>query len=130
MVKKSDKEHKLLTEVELELMNIIWQIGECTVRDVQKALNPSRELAYTSIATIMKILEQKKVLRSKKQEKAHIFSPALQKSDYERTSLMHVQNQVFEGDPTSMVVKLLDESDISKKELQAIQKIIQERLKS
>ena len=60
------KPEKLLTDVELELMNLIWERGTCTVKDAQSALPKERDLAYTSVATIMKILEQKRHTEKRK----------------------------------------------------------------
>src|SRR3984885_2130166 len=128
--RKSQKTEKALTEVELELMAIIWDLGECTVKDVQSTLPKERQLAYTSVATIMKILENKKILRSQKKEKAHVFSPLLSRTEYENASLRHLADHVFKGNPTSMVVRLLNEADLSSEELKAIKDILNERLKT
>ena len=130
MSRKKQKIEKLLTEVELELMTIIWELGECTVKDVQGALPASRDLAYTSVATIMKILEQKHVLASHKAERAHTYAPLVTRAEYEAASLKHLANNLFKGDPTSMVMRMLDESDLSDKELSAIRTMLDERLKS
>jgi predicted transcriptional regulator len=127
--RKRIKLEKLLTEVELELMNVIWDLGECTVKAVQEALPKSRDLAYTSVATMMKILEQKGALTSEKKEKAHIYSAHVSRADYETMSLQHLKANVFNGDPTSMVMRLLSETNISQKEMESIRSLIDERLK-
>jgi predicted transcriptional regulator len=127
--RKRIKLEKLLTEVELELMNVIWDLGECTVKGVQEALPKSRDLAYTSVATMMKILEQKGALTSEKKEKAHVYSAQVTRADYETMSLQHLKANVFNGDPTSMVMRLLSETNISQKEMESIRSLIDERLK-
>jgi predicted transcriptional regulator len=127
--RKKVKLEKLLTEVELELMNAVWNLGECTVKDVQEALPKDRDLAYTSVATVMKILEQKGALKSEKKERAHTYQPLVSRSDYEAMSLNHLRANVFGGDPTSMVMRLLNESGISQKEMETIRSMIDERLK-
>jgi predicted transcriptional regulator len=119
---------KPLTEVELELMTAIWRIGECTVRDVMEALPKERELAYTSVATMMKILETKGVLRSVKTDRAHLYRPMLSRADYEALSLRHLTENVFQGDPSSMVMRLLEDSKLSVEELRAIRKMLDERM--
>lgn len=120
---------KPLTEVELELMNVIWDLGECTVKDVQGALPTGRELAYTSVATVMKILEQKGVLASRREERAHTYYPLLERAEYETVSLRHLTTHLFKGDPSSMVMRLLDDRQISEAELQEIKKLLDERIK-
>lgn len=127
--RKRVKLEKLLTDVELELMNAIWELGESTVKGVQEALPADRDLAYTSVATVMKILEQKGALTSEKKEKAHVYSALISRAEYEVMSLSHLQTNVFGGDPTSMVMRLLSESNISQKEMQTIRSMIDERLK-
>lgn len=124
------KLEKPLTEVELQLMNAIWKLGDCTVKEVQQEIAKTRELAYTSIATMMKILEQKGVVKSTKADKAHLYSAVVLKSEYETSSLDHLAKNLFEGDPTSMVMKLLSDSKLSKDEIAAIKKILDQRSQS
>src|SRR3954463_5250813 len=118
-MKPAKKPERILTEVELELMNVIWELGECTVRDVLDALPEGRELAYTSVATMMKILEQKDFLISARSDRAHTYRPRLSRADYEATALRDVTRTVFRGNPTSVVMRLLDESRLSSEELKS-----------
>src|SRR4051794_31560383 len=106
--KKNQSHDRLLTEVELELMRIIWERGETTVKEVLDSLPEKRELAYTSVATIMKILENKKVLASRKNDRAHVYYPLVSKTTYESKSLNHLVDNLIDGTPSSLVVKLLN----------------------
>lgn len=126
--KKKTNIEKPLTEVELELMNVIWDLEECTVKDVQTRLPEGRDLAYTSVATIMKILEQKGAVSSHKAERAHIYQPIISRTVYEAASLRHLANNLFHGDPSSMVMRLLSDNKLSQDELQMIRKILDERM--
>jgi predicted transcriptional regulator len=137
MVRKrsSETKEKLLTDVELELMQVVWSLcdqlgGECTVKDVQLALPKERDLAYTSVATMLKILEQKGFLRSHKQDRAIGYSAEISRDEYEGASLRHMAENVFQGNPGSMVMKLLNETELTKDELQNIRALLNERLKS
>ena len=127
-IKKAPAHDRLLTEVELEIMNVVWEAEDCTIRDVHEALAKNRPVAYTSVATIMKILEQKKVLASKKGDKAHTYFPVVPRAEYEATSLRHLTCNVFRGDPSSMMMRLLDESELSTDELKEIRNILNGRL--
>lgn len=118
---------RILTETELELMGIIWKLGEGTVNDVQGSLPPERKLAYTSVSTIMRILESKKVLGSRKAGRGHVYYPLLKKEDYEATSLNHLVDRVFEGTPTSLVRCLLDTNKLSASDLKEIQTLLSEK---
>lgn len=119
---------KLLTEVETELMTILWRLGGGTVNEVIAHLPPSRKLAYTSVSTMMRILEQKQVVESRKEGRGHVYVPLLAKEKYEATSLRHLVAKVFDGTPTSLVRRLLDDDDLSEEDLKAIRTLINERL--
>lgn len=130
MVKKGSlSQERLLTNTELELMNIIWELGEGTVNDVLEKLSSHRDLAYTSVSTILRILEKKKILKSRKDGKCHIYVPKINKSTYENRSLNHLLSNVFSNAPTSMVRALVNSQDLSHDELREIKKIVTERIK-
>lgn len=127
--KKKPELDKPLTEVELELMNAVWDHGACTVKDVQKAVSKNRELAYTSVATMMKILEEKGALASDKGERVIVYKPLLSREAYGDASLKHLASNVFQGNSTSMVMRLLDDSQLSREELHTIRRMLDERIK-
>ena len=117
---------KLLTEVELEVMNILWSLEGGTVRDVLASLSKERNLAYTSVSTMLRILEQKKIIKSSKEGKAHIYSPILLKHEYEGTTLNHMVNHVFEGAPSNLVKCLVSDKNLSDSEREQIKSILAE----
>jgi predicted transcriptional regulator len=127
-MKKNDT--KLLTETELELMNILWKLNEGTVNDVIAELPKERDLAYTSVSTIMRILEQKKILASRKEGRGHTYFPLVKKEDYEATSLNHLVSKVFDGEPSTLVKRLIESKDLDAQELKEIRKILNQRLES
>ncbi len=126
MKKKIDGTEKLLTEVELELMTILWKIGEGSVADVMEQMPKERELAYTSISTILRILEQKDVLQTRKEGRGHVYIPFLKKAEYESKTLQRVVDRVFEGTPVALVKQLLDTVHMDEKDLAEIKKLIQQ----
>lgn len=127
MKKSKSKEHeeKMLTEVELELMSILWKLGEGAVSDVLEQLPPERELAYTSVSTILRILEQKAVLKTRKEGRGHIYIPLMTKSEYESKTVKHVVDRVFEGTPVALVRQLLDTMKLKTEDLEELKKLIQ-----
>lgn len=126
--KKKIKLDKPLTEVELQLMNVIWSLGSCTVKEVQTEISKDRELAYTSIATIMKILETKGIIKSTKNDKAHLYVSLISKENYEGQSLEHLAENLFQGDHSQMVMRLINDTHLTKKDLEAIKKVLDSRL--
>jgi len=115
---------KLLTDVELELMNILWSIGEGSVADVLEHLSTGRDLAYTSVSTILRILEQKGVLKARKEGRGHIYIPVLKKTDYEAKAVKHVVEKVFEGTPVALVRQLLNSGQLDKGEIEELKKLL------
>lgn len=120
--------NKLLTEVELELMNIIWELGGGTVNEVLSRLPKGRQLAYTTVSTMLRILEQKKVLSSQKQGRGHFYSPLIKKKDYGAKSVKHIVQNVFDGAPLKLVKTLIDSKNLSSDDIQQLQQMIEERL--
>ena len=127
---KSSKPERQLTVGELEIMEAVWQQGEATVRDVLQSLPNDRKLAYTSVATVMKILEQKGFLKSSKSERTHTYQALIARNEYEGQTLRHITNKLFRGSPSSLVMRLLDESDASEEELKSLRQLLDERLEN
>ena len=120
---------KMLTDVELELMTILWRIGEGSVAGVMAELPEVRDLAYTSVSTILRILEQKKILKTRKEGRGHIYIPLLSKSDYEAKTVRHVVENVFEGAPVTLIRTLLDTVNLKDEEFEEIRQIISKNRK-
>ena len=118
---------KPLTAVELEMMNVIWRIGPCPVAQVLEQLSPTRELAYTSVSTIVRILEQKGYVTSEKAGRGHLYSAAIAKDDYQAMSLRHLVNNVFEGTPSLLVQRLLDSNALTEEELAQIKSLLRRK---
>jgi len=126
--KKQKSEGKLLTDLELEVMQALWDLGEGTVKDVLGKMT-GRELAYTSVATVLKILENKKVVVSLKTERALLYRPLVTRDKYEKKSVQHLLGRIFRSGPSRLVMRLLDEADFSAEELRSIRSLLDERLK-
>ncbi len=120
---------EMLTDVELEFMIALWGIGTGSVRDVMTALNDGNARAYTSVATVMKILEDKGFVTSERKDRALVYAPAIQKSDYEGRSLKNLSNALFGGTPTALVARLVDNEDLTDEMIQEIKEIIETRIR-
>ena len=118
---------KPLTATELEMMNVIWRIGPCSVAQVLEQLSPTRELAYTSVSTMVRILEQKGYVTSQRAGRGHLYSAAVAKEDYQALSLRHLVDNVFEGTPTLMVKRLLDSNALTEEELSQIKLLLRKK---
>lgn len=120
---------KELTAVELEMMNVIWRIGPCSVTQVQEQLRPQRELAYTSVSTIVRILEQKGYVTSEKEGRGHRYAAAVAKEAYQAMSLKRLVSNVFDGAPSTLVQRLLDSKALTSDELAQIKSLLFEKVR-
>ena len=118
---------KLLTDVELELMTALWQLGEGTVHDVLATLPSARTLAYTSVSTVLRILVGKGVLVVRKEGRGHVYVPRISKAAYEATSLRHIVQRVFDGAPDALVRRLLEIEELTEEKLAAIRALLRKR---
>lgn len=127
---KEKRKKELLTEVELEFMNELWAITEGTARDVLNRLPQERNLAYTSAATILRILEQKEFVTSRKQGKSHVYKPVLAKDAYQTRYLKNLSMKLFDGTPASMVARLVNDEEMTEETLGQIRALLDRRLKN
>lgn len=126
MRKKQD--NSLLTEVELEFMTVVWATGGGTVRDILAELNKVQERAYTSVATVLKIMEQKGFLTSERADRSLIYRPAIPKTEYQKTSLKNLSSKLFNGAPAALVARLVDDEDVTDDMLVEMRALLNERL--
>jgi predicted transcriptional regulator len=118
---------KALTDVELEMMNIIWRIGPCSVARVQEQLMPGRELAYTSVSTMVRILEQKGYVTSRKEGRGHLYQAAVSKEEYQEMSLQQLVSNVFGGMPSMLVQRLFESETLSPADLAQIKTLLRRK---
>jgi BlaI family penicillinase repressor len=114
-----------LTAHELELMKIVWRHdGEVTVRDVYEDLRKQRAVAYTTVMTNMKTLEQKGYLRSTQLERAHVYRPASPKKEVIGQMVRDFVDRVFNGAGQPLVVQMLEDDQLSAEDLRDITRML------
>jgi BlaI family transcriptional regulator, penicillinase repressor len=114
-----------LTAHELELMKIVWRHEQpVTVRDVYEELREQRPVAYTTVLTNMKTLEQKGYLRASQQDRAHMYRPARPKHEVIRQMVRDFVTRVFNGAGQPLVVHLLEDDRLSQEDLREITRMM------
>jgi BlaI family transcriptional regulator, penicillinase repressor len=113
-----------LTGQELEIMKVIWPLGQATVREVYDELRGHRAIAYTTVQTMMNILETKGHLKREPGEKAHIYSPVRPQQIVVRSMVREFVNRVFDGSARPLLVHLLKEKGLSDRERRELQKLL------
>jgi predicted transcriptional regulator len=109
-----------LTGQELEIMKIVWSRESVTVRDVYEALLEKRKIAYTTVMTMMKILERKKYLKKSQDERAYVYRAAQPQRKVVGAMVKEFVNRVFNGSAEPLLVHLVEEHNLSAEDLNEI----------
>ena len=107
-----------LTNAEHRIMEVIWARGSATVADVVEALEGKD--AYTTILTLMRILKAKGYLSWRKEGRAHVFTPRVDRNTVARTAVHQLLSKFFAGSPSELVLSILREEEITPEELEEI----------
>jgi BlaI family transcriptional regulator, penicillinase repressor len=113
-----------LTAQELELMKIIWRRESATVRDVYEELLERRKIAYTTVMTALKTLEQKGYLRATQQDRAYVYQPTRPKNQVIKGMVREFVDRVFNGSAEPLVVHLIEDKQLSESELREISRMM------
>jgi predicted transcriptional regulator len=113
-----------LTDPELEIMKIVWRLEKTTVRAVYEELLERRKIAYTTVMTVMRTLEQKGYLKSLQDERAYIYQPTRPKNQVIKGMVKEFVDRVFNGSADRLVAHLLEDRRLSESELREIVRMI------
>src|SRR3984893_14960211 len=113
-----------LTEQELEIMKIVWARELSTVRDVYETLLERRKIAYTTVMTMMKILEEKKYLKKTQEDRAYVYKPTKPKNQVIRGMVREFIDRVFNGSAEPLLVHLMEDDRLGKKDLDELARMI------
>jgi predicted transcriptional regulator len=115
-----------LTPQELAIMKVVWDVEPATVRDVYERLRARREVAYTTVLTMMKILEQKGYVKKERGDRAFIYRAARPRQQVLGGMVREFVDRVFDGASRPMLLHLVKQTKLSDKERKALLKAIEE----
>jgi predicted transcriptional regulator len=118
------KKSNTLTEAELRLMKILWRRGESAVNDLVSASPQGETLAYNSVLTTIRILEQKGYVQHRQEGRAFIYRPLIAEHEASRTEVKHILSRFFGNSREQLLLSLLGEGDISREELNRLKAAI------
>ena len=104
-------------------MKIVWERGDATVRDVYETLLKRRKVAYTTVMTMMRILEQKGYLKSSQDERAYVYRPAQPKGQVIGAMVRDFVNRVFNGSAQPLLLHLMEQNQLSQEDLDEIRRL-------
>lgn len=120
---------KYPTELELEILKILWSDGESSVRHVRKELTNFRRLAHTSVMTMMAIMTEKGYLKRFKRGKSYTYKPCVTKEETRSGILGDVVDRVFNGSTMAAMVNLIETRDIDEAELAELHGLLKQKVK-
>ena len=112
------------TELELEILKIIWRDGPSSVKEVRHALVSFRRLATTSVMTIMNIMVDKGYLKRRKEGPAYVYHPRVSERATHRKMLKDLVKRVFDGSTSAAMVHLLESSDLNDSEIRTLRQLL------
>jgi predicted transcriptional regulator len=118
------KKSNTLTEAELRLMKILWRRGDSAVTDLVAAMPDGEALAYNSVLTTIRILEQKGYVEHRQIGRAFVYRPCIAEYEASRSEVRHVLNRFFGNSRERLLLSLLGDDDLSPAELQRLKEAI------
>ena len=115
-----------LTEAELRLMKILWRRGESAVNDLVADLPEGEALAYNSVLTTIRILEQKGYVEHRQEGRAFVYRPCIAEQEASRSEVRHVLNRFFGDSREQLMLSLLGDEEISPEELERLKDVIRQ----
>ena len=112
-----------LGKLELQVMKLIWGKGVATVRGIWEELYPKKGLAYTTVATVMRKLEDKEFLKHRERDRTYIYTPVVDQDAFSREILRDLVDGLFDGSATKLVTILIQSEKLDEKDLDDIQRI-------
>src|ERR1043166_8917432 len=118
-----------LGDLQLKIMKLLWERGEATVAEVHQTVARERELAYTTVATMLRKMEARKLVAHREEGRSFVYRATVRADAVTRGMADHLIERLFEGSLADMVGHLLASREVSRDELSKIEKLIAERKK-
>jgi len=114
------------TDSEIEILQVLWELGTATVREVNEVLskNKGKEVGYTTTLKLMQIMHEKNMLERDISTRTHVYKPLLDQKDTQQNMVSKIIDTVFNGSPAKLVMQALDSKKSSRQELDLIRKYL------
>ena len=115
------------TDRELDVMSVLWDLDSATVAEVREQL--ADDLAYTTVLTVLRTLEQKGYVGHTGEGRAHRYRPLVKREAASRSALRRLVDKVFDGSPELLLTQLVSDKNLSDEELRRLRRLLQGRLR-
>ncbi len=119
-----DEAHEL-TELQLEVMEVLWSRGEATVAEVQEAMRAERDLAYSTVATLLSRLEKRGVIGYRVDNRQYVYRPAVSREAVRESMVERLVTRLFGGSATAMLAHLLGTREVDPQDLAQVKEMIE-----
>lgn len=120
------KQSPSLTDAEARVMAVLWKLGTASVTDVVNGLTETQPVSYSTVQTILRILETKGYVTHEKVARAFTYRPVVDERQARRRALRHLVSRLFEGSPSLLVLNVLDDDELDAGELARLKKLIED----
>ncbi len=117
------KKSQTLTEAELRLMDVLWEKQRATIAELRGALAPP-QIAYNTVLTTMRILEQKGYVRHEEDGRAYVYIPIVKREEASSTAVSQLLNRFFGDSPGALALKLLESEHLDHAEIERLKQLI------
>ena len=119
------KQSPALTDAEAEVMAALWRLRQGSVGDVVTAMNKKRRVNYSTVQTMLRILETKGYVSHDKVARAFVYKPVVDEGQARRRALRHLARRLFEGSPSLLVMNILEDEELDAREREQLKKLIE-----
>ena len=119
------KQSPALTDAEAEVMAVLWRLQRASVSDVVTAMNETRAVSYSTVQTILRILETKQYVIHDKVARAFVYAPVVDERQARRRALHHLVRRLFDGSPSLLVLNVLEDEELDPAEREQLRKLIE-----
>jgi len=118
------KASQTLTEGELRLMKVVWTLGTATVRDVVVELEKEGKVAYNTVQTMLRILEEKGYLSHEKSGRSFVYTAIVERQNARSAALKHLLSNFFDDSPQSLLVNLIEDEELDAADIKKLKELI------
>jgi predicted transcriptional regulator len=119
------KQSPALTDAEAQVMAVLWRLQKASVAAVVTAINETRAVTYSTVQTILRILETKGYVTHDKVARAFVYEPVVDERQARRRALRHLVSRLFEGSPSLLVLNVLEDEEIDPAEREQLKRLIE-----
>jgi BlaI family transcriptional regulator, penicillinase repressor len=119
------KQSPALTDAESAVMVVLWRLGKASVGDVMTAMSQTRAVTYSTVQTMLRILETKGYVTHDKVARAFVYEPVVDERQARRRALRHLVRRLFEGSPSLLVLNVLEDEELDPAEREHLRKLIE-----